>query len=85
MEVEASSVMVSLSKHLRQMQNISEWAAVLFMYSPGAENLCTVSITVLLRTPVDMKEIYRWLMSSNLPAAGKGLVGTAQDHALCTR
>ena len=35
--------------------------------------------------PVDMKETYRWLKSSNLPTATEGLVVTAQDQALRTR
>ena len=35
--------------------------------------------------PVDMKETYRWLKSSNLPAATEGLVVAAQDQALPTR
>ena len=34
---------------------------------------------------MDMKETYRWLKSSNLPAATEGLVVAAQDQALGTR
>ena len=49
MEVGPSCVMVSSGKHLRQMQNISVRAVVLFMYSPGVERLCMVSIAVSLR------------------------------------
>ena len=41
-----SSCVVSWSKRLRGMRNISARAAVLFVYSPGAENLFMVSITV---------------------------------------
>ena len=37
------------------------------------------------KPPVDMKETYRWLKSSNLPAATEGLVVAAQDQALRTR
>ena len=40
--------MVSLSKHLRQMQNISTRAAVLFVYIAGAGNLCMFSVVVSL-------------------------------------
>ncbi len=34
---------------------------------------------------MDMQETYRWLKSSNLPAATEGLVVAAQDQALRTR
>ena len=37
------------------------------------------------KPPVDMKDTYRWLKSSNLSAATERLVVTAQDHALRTR
>ena len=37
------------------------------------------------KPPVDMKETYRWLKSSTLPAATEGLVVAAQDQALRTR
>ena len=37
------------------------------------------------KPPVDMKETYRWLKSSNLPAATEGLVVAGQDQALWTR
>ena len=77
-------MIVSLSKRLRQMQNYSARAAVLFVYSPETENLCMVSIAVSLKPHVDMKETYRWLKSSNLPAATEGLVVAAQDQALRT-
>ena len=43
-----SCVMLSLSKRLRQTQNISVRAAVIIVYSPGVANQCIVSITVLL-------------------------------------
>ena len=49
MKVGPSCLVVSSSKHLRQMQNIYACAAVLFVYSPETENLRMVSITVLLR------------------------------------
>ena len=84
MAVGPSCVMVSLSKHLRQMQNISARAAVLFVYSPGAGILCMVSIVVLLRNHLCM-DMKRWLKSSNLPAATEGLVVAAQDQALRTQ
>ena len=34
------------------------------------------------KPPMDMKETYKWLKSSNLPAATEGLVIAAQDRAL---
>ena len=37
------------------------------------------------KPPVDIKETYGWLKSSNLPAATEGLVVAAQDQALWTR
>ena len=37
------------------------------------------------KSPVDMKETYLWLKSSNLAAATEGLVVDAQDQALGTR
>ena len=37
------------------------------------------------RPPEDMKETYRWLKSSNLPAKTEGLVVAAQDQDLRTR
>ena len=37
------------------------------------------------KPPVDMKETYRWLKSSNLPAATEGLVVAAQDQAFWIR
>ena len=37
------------------------------------------------KPPVDVKETYRWLKSSNLPAATEGLVAAAQGQALGTR
>ena len=37
------------------------------------------------KPPVDMKETYRWLKSSNLPATTEGLVVAAQDQALWAR
>ena len=36
------------------------------------------------KPPVDMKETYRWLKSSNVTAATEGLVVVAQDQALRT-
>ena len=36
------------------------------------------------KPPVDMKETYRWLKSSNIPAATEGLVVAAQNQALQT-
>ena len=86
MEVGPSCMMVSSSKRLRQMRNNSARAAVLFVYSLRAENLCMVSIAVSLRNHLwTQKETYRWLKSSNLPAATEGLVVAAQDQALRTR
>ena len=52
-------------------------AKVLFVYSPG--------VKASEKPPVDMKETYRWLKSSNLSAATEGLVVAAQDQALRTR
>ncbi len=80
MEVGPSCVMMSPSKRLRHMRDISARAADLFGYSPGVGNLCMVSIAVS-----DMKETYRWLKSSNLPAATERLVIATQDKALWTR
>ena len=50
MEVGQSCLVVSLSKHLRQMRNSSVRAAFLFVYSPGSEDLCMVSIAVSQRS-----------------------------------
>ena len=90
MEVRPSCVMVSSSKCLRQMQNISAHAAILFVYSKKLESWGRKPMHGQYRRLtdeplVDMKETYRWLKSSNLPAATEGLVAAAQDQARWTR
>ena len=75
---------MSLSKHLRQMRNISAHAAVLFVYSPGEKTYAWSVSRLTEKPPVDMKETYRWLKSSDLPAATEGLVVAAQHESLRT-
>ena len=53
---------------------------------PGQKPILHVQhLRLTEKQPVDMKETYRCLKSSNLPAATEGLVVAAQDQALRTR
>ena len=83
-------MMVSLSKRLKQMRNMSARAAVLFVYSPargrkpmhGQYQRFTDSET----TSGHERDLdYGFLKSSNLFAATEGLVVAAQDQALRSR
>ena len=82
MEVGPSCVMVSSSKHLRRMRNISIHEAVL-VQSWSRKPLHGQYRRLTEKPPVDMKETYRRLKPLNLPAATEGLVVAAQDQSQC--
>ena len=54
------------------------------MYSPGVNSMYDQDCHLTEKPPVDMRGTYRWLKSSNLPAATEGLVVVGQDQALWT-
>ena len=75
-------LLVSSSKRLRWMRNISACATVIYVCGRGAGNLCAVSIAVSLSSLLLIRKGH---LIANLPGATEGLVVAAQDHALRTR